>query len=486
MLRTKRFIKTRDFWYSIAILFIIILAIFVLEQALLGDEPDDSKWHSLFVTGRNFLFLGIVFLASVRFGFKGGAGITLALALIQMPHVVAETIMEGRPENLAEYYIYIPIAFAIALLVDNSSRSKRLLRDSENRYRTLYEQSPVGISTANMETRKFEYANPAFCQILGYTQEELAGMSVMDIHPKDSLDKVRDNFVAQARGEKIDEPLPCLRKDGSILQIIVTAIPAVIDGRKCSIGFFTDVTESRKLQEQLMAQDRLASIGQLVSGVAHELNNPMTSVVGFSDILLQRDLPSDVKADLEIVNSEAKRTAKIVQNLLTFSRQRNEPTVLTSVWESVDRVLAVRSHEQKINNITVHTVHPEATYQVMASPSQLQQVFFNLIVNAEQAILEAKKQGNITITIVKAGNMVRASVADDGPGISPENMKRLFTPFFTTKEIGKGTGLGLSIIHGFVTAIGGRIFAESTLGKGATFVVELPIANGNTKEQANG
>ncbi len=236
-----------------------------------------------------------------------------------------------------------------------------------------------------------------------------------------------------------------------------------------------DVSNEKKLQEQLMVQDRLASIGQLVSGVAHEINNPLTGVIGFSDLLLQRDLPDDVKADLKIVNDEAKRTARIVKNLLTFARKQPEGKAAVDLNGDIQRVLTLRRHEQTVNNIQVNDHLAPDLPQIMGNASQLQQVFFNIIVNAEQAMLEAHSRGTLTINTERAGDIVKARFADDGPGISPENMRRLFTPFFTTKEVGKGTGLGLSICHGIVTEHGGRIYAESEPGKGATFIVELPI-----------
>lgn len=187
-------------------------------------------------------------------------------------------------------------------------------------------------------------------------------------------------------------------------------------------------------------------------------------------------MPPDVKADLKIINDEAQRTAKIVKNLLVFARKQPEGKAAIRINEQIDKVLALRNHEQTVNNIRVNTRFATDLPPVTGNASQLQQVFFNIIVNAEQAMLDAHKKGTLTVTTERAGNVVKIVFADDGPGISPENMKKLFTPFFTTKGIGKGTGLGLSICHGIVTEHGGRIYAESEPGKGARFIMELPIA----------
>jgi signal transduction histidine kinase len=248
------------------------------------------------------------------------------------------------------------------------------------------------------------------------------------------------------------------------------------------IEFCQDNTERKHMQEQLIAQDRLVSIGQLVSGVAHELNNPLTSVLGFSDILLNHELPPDIRGDLEIINSEAKRTALIVKNLLTFAGQQPQQKTSVNINEPLQTVLQLRGHTQRANNITTEIHLDQGLPLVMANVSQLHQVFLNIIVNAEQAMTDLRNKGTLKISSEQRGNFVRVIIADDGPGISRENMARLFTPFFTTKEIGKGTGLGLSISQGIILEHGGRIWAESEPGKGATFFVELPVFNAAGKD----
>jgi len=265
---------------------------------------------------------------------------------------------------------------------------------------------------------------------------------------------------------------------------IVTAYPILDESGEMEsfVHIAKDITESKKMREQLMAQDRLASIGQLVSGVAHEINNPLTGVIGFSELLLKRDLPDDVKADLKIVNDEANRTSTIVKNLLTFARKQPEGKSPVDINEQIQRVLGLREHEQKVSNIQVDTHFASDLPQVMGNSSQLQQVFFNIVINAEFFMLEAHQKGNLTITTERTGDIVRCSFVDDGPGISEENMRNLFTPFHTTKEVGKDTGLGLSICYGIITEHGGRIYAESELGKGATFIIELPISTADKEE----
>jgi len=242
-----------------------------------------------------------------------------------------------------------------------------------------------------------------------------------------------------------------------------------------------DITERKKMEEQLIVTDRLSSIGELASGIAHELNNPLTSVIGFSDLLLEKDIPDDIREDLSVVNREAKRTAEVVQNLLIFARKHPPGKQLVNINSIIEKVLELRAYEQKVSNIQVNTRFAPDLTEIMADGFQLQQVFLNIIINAEHFMIEANNRGTLTITTERVEDIIKASFADDGPGIAKENLGHLFDPFFTTKEVGKGTGLGLSICHGIISEHGGKIYAESKLGKGATFVVELPLTSADEK-----
>jgi PAS domain S-box-containing protein len=236
-----------------------------------------------------------------------------------------------------------------------------------------------------------------------------------------------------------------------------------------------DVTNQKRIEEQLMLTDRLASIGELSSGIAHELNNPLTSVIGFSQLLMEGDIPANIREDLGTVYSEAQRAASIVKNLLTFARKHAPVKQLCQINSIIEDVLRLRAYEQRVNNIEIINHMATGLPGIMIDHFQMQQVFLNIIVNAEFAMLEAHRKGKMTITTEKIDDIVRISFADDGPGISEENMKRIFDPFFTTKEVGKGTGLGLSICHGIVTEHGGKIYVKSEKGLGADFIVELPL-----------
>jgi PAS domain S-box-containing protein len=243
-----------------------------------------------------------------------------------------------------------------------------------------------------------------------------------------------------------------------------------------SVHIARDITERKQMEQRLILSDRLASIGELVSGVAHELNNPLTSIIGFSQLIKDGQAGNDIEEDLNIVYSEAQRAAAIVKNLLTFARKHAPVKQAGQINNVINEVIKIRAYEQKVNNITLKTEFGENLPEVMLDYFQMQQVFMNIIVNAENAMLTAHNRGTLTIRTQCIGDTIKIVVSDDGPGIEKKNLDRIFTPFFTTKDIGKGTGLGLSICHGIIKEHGGNIYVESEPGKGASFIIELPVA----------
>ncbi|MFO7773563.1 MAG: PAS domain S-box protein [Dehalococcoidia bacterium] len=236
-----------------------------------------------------------------------------------------------------------------------------------------------------------------------------------------------------------------------------------------------DITKQKQQNEQLMVADRLASIGELAAGTAHEINNPLTSVVGFSRLLMERDVPDDIRESLKLIHDEAQRATSVAKNLLTFARRHAPAKQLNQINNIIEDVLKLRAYEQRINNIEVKRKLGSAIPEIMVDYFQMQQVFFNIIINAEQSMSEANNRGTLTISTRRRNSSVVISVADDGPGISEEHLSKIFNPFFTTKKPGRGTGLGLSICHRIVTEHGGQVYARSQPGQGATFFVELPV-----------
>ncbi len=252
-----------------------------------------------------------------------------------------------------------------------------------------------------------------------------------------------------------------------------------LDGQ--SVGWletYQDITSQRHFQSKLLQTEKMAAVGQLVSGIAHELNNPLTAIMGYAQLLLGRGLSPGPLTEAEHIYREAERARRIVKNLLFFARESKPERSQTNFNEIVERTLALRGYELKIENISVDCSLAENLPPTLADPYQLQQVFLNLLVNAEQALLHNRGGGRVSIrTYQPSAQRVAFEVADDGPGVSPEIASRIFDPFFSTKAPGEGTGLGLSIVYGIVKQHGGDVYFENQPGGGARFVVDLPLVS---------
>ncbi len=256
---------------------------------------------------------------------------------------------------------------------------------------------------------------------------------------------------------------------------LVICVAKKMDGARTLLTF-TDVSREREEEEKLYLTDRLASIGEMAAGLAHELNNPLTGILSLSQLLIDSDVPQESREDLECINSEAKRAASIVKNVLLFTRNNNYENGQASVNEVVQNVLRLREYEEKANNVEIVTNLQDDLPEITIDKFQLQQVFLNIILNAEAAIKDANRPGMLTIKTEKVNNHINVIFSDNGCGISKHVLPRIFDPFFTTKEIGKGTGLGLSICYGIVVKHGGKISVKTRGNKGTTFTVRMPVA----------
>ncbi|GMR05136.1 MAG: hypothetical protein BMS9Abin23_1076 [Thermodesulfobacteriota bacterium] len=260
----------------------------------------------------------------------------------------------------------------------------------------------------------------------------------------------------------------------------ITTFPVLDEAGNVSavVHVARDITLEKLLREQLLHAEKLSSVGKLVAGIAHELNNPLMGIMGFSQILL--DTPDDksvkdVKGKLEKIYHESLRTAKIVQNLLTFARAKKTEREYTSINEALIHTNELRGYSLKANNIAITLDLDKDLPATMTDKYQIQQVFINIINNAEDAMVEANGGGNLTIRTRKKAGKIEITFIDDGPGIPKNIVNKVFDPFFTTKEVGKGTGLGLSITHGIITEHGGTIDIRNGPGGGAIVTVTLPI-----------
>lgn len=289
-------------------------------------------------------------------------------------------------------------------------------------------------------------------------------------------------------GEPAHDELEFLRPTR---RIIARFSRPVLDAEGRSVGWleaYSDVTGERQIQSSLLQTEKAAALGQLVSGIAHELNNPLTAIMGYAQLLLGHGLMPAQLVEAGKVYQEAERARRIVKNLLYFARENKPERTLVDLNELIERTLALRSYELRIENIAVTCEFAADLPKTMADPYQLQQVVLNLIVNSEQALLEERGQGNIRIrtsgSTPRAGEWLSMEVIDDGPGIAPDVASRIFDPFFTTKAPGVGTGLGLSIVYGIVHQHSGEITVDSQPGTGTRFLVELPVTSLPAQEPA--
>jgi signal transduction histidine kinase/CheY-like chemotaxis protein len=247
--------------------------------------------------------------------------------------------------------------------------------------------------------------------------------------------------------------------------------------------------ETRDIYHQLLQAEKMAALGQTMSGVAHELNNPLATILSWAERLAGRPAVSgSMRRGLDIILAESERAARIVRNLLTFARKRQTTRAMVDVNQVARETLALRAYEQRVTNITVIDALAAGLPQVFADAHQVQQVLLNLVINAEQAMLSAHGRGVLVLRTWHdpSTESVTLEINDDGPGIPPELQPKIFDPFFTTKEVGQGTGLGLTVAYAIVQEHGGRIRLESTPGAGASFFVELPVTGARLPAAAGG
>jgi len=317
------------------------------------------------------------------------------------------------------------------------------------------------------------YANRAAALLYGDPRaRDLLGRDVDELFAPGLPDAVRARIGAAARRADWSGELLLQRRDGTLVPVHVACVAVRRDGRAPgTVLIVRDVTSEKREQAQLMESDRLALIGGLVSGVAHELNNPLGAIGNFAELLLAGELDTDSREMVETIGREAARAGEIVRNLLGFARRSEEVREEVALGDVVKRTLALRVYDQRKNRIEVDLDVPPDLPPVWGNANQLQQVLLNLVVNAEQAI---GRDGRIVVRGRAAGDMVELVVEDTGPGIPREARPYLFTPFFTTKPAGTGTGLGLAISHRIVDAHGGTIEASDAEGGGARFTIRLP------------
>jgi PAS domain S-box-containing protein len=321
----------------------------------------------------------------------------------------------------------------------------------------------------------FEHANAAFLRAFGYSRAELTSLNFVDlIEP--GMTHVRRDIPAEVRARGVWRgTLRGLRKDGTTFPTACT-VTALQDpsGRLTHfVGIERDITEDLQLRDQLVHSERLSAIGELIAGVAHEINNPLQTIIGCTELMLDEPQGANTN-DLELVRKEAMRAGQIVRNLLAFARRGAPDRVVVDLNELVQATAELREYHLQQVNIELTLRCAPKPLPVLVNREEIRQVVLNLLLNAERAITDSgANAGSITIETSGAGGNQTVEVTDSGPGISPELRGRIFEPFFTTREVGEGTGLGLSISLGIVSSHGGSLVLVDS-PKGARFRLTLP------------
>ncbi len=387
-------------------------------------------------------------------------------------------------------------------------------RLAEQKYRTLFENVREGVFISTPEGRFLDF-NDAFLRMTGYdSRAELMAIDIAGALFVDAAERERLKELLERDGAVRNFEFRIRRRDGAIRILSESSIAVRDDAGRVAAyqGFVLDVTARksaeqelrqrheelqrlheeaqvayenlRRTQEQLLQSEKMAAVGQLISGVAHELNNPLTAILGYSQLLADDGDVNERGAEYaDRLYRQAQRTHRIVQNLLSFARQRppeRRPVALEQVLEDT---IVLREYDLRLNNVTVHRETQPGLPEILGDPYQLQQVFLNVLNNAVDAILECERRGDIWVRTRNGDGQVHVEFLDSGPGVSDPT--RVFDPFYTTKPVGKGTGLGLSICYGLVKEHGGEITVKNHPPNGACFSISLPAMPADARRESD-
>jgi len=426
--------------------------------------------------------------------------------------VVPTELIEEEEDYLGKYSEVVAIKLEHKIrLLEESQRSYRILSEelsqsikelseSERKFKDLTERSPVGVYV--LQEGKFKYINPRFAEIFGYTDLELTGKSYADIVLPDDLPVIEECVRKRLlqHEESGHYPFRGIKKNGDVIYLEVYNSRTIYEGKPAIIGTLVDITarkqaeeqlqqlndelerrvaertvELQKAQSQYLHAEKLSAIGKLSASIAHEFNNPLQSVMTILQSFKNRIIldPEDREL-LDLAVKESYRMKILIRSLQDFHRPTSGEKILMDVHASLNSVLLLCKSDFQQKRISTVSHYAERLPQIMAIPDQIKQVFFNLLNNAADACQDG---GVITISTWQEEQRVAVAITDTGIGIKPENIDRIFQPFYSTKPAVKGTGLGLSVCHGIVQNHQGEIRVESQPGEGSTFTVLLPISS---------
>jgi two-component system NtrC family sensor kinase len=376
------------------------------------------------------------------------------------------------------YWLRVDRRYAQLLEHEVASQTRSLMDSlagtaaAERNLRLVIEAVPDAVAVLDREGRLLEANDPAKTMT---GSPDPVGHTVFDFLDPTAAARVRDKLAAALRGEVQRFETPFVRADGSRGLAAVLYAPVREGGVIPRVlALARDITDQKRTEAQLQQAEKLTAMGQLVSGVAHEINNPAAIISGFAQTLLLEDLKPEQRETLQMICDEAARIGRITANLLAFARAGGKQRALVDLNDIVRRTFALRSYHLSTLSITVVLELDPGEPKIWADASELQQVLLNLLINAEQALLTAQPPRTITVRTRTDAQDLVLEVADSGPGIPAAIRDKIFDPFFTTKPEGVGTGLGLSICYGIAQEHGGRIGVESEPGQGARFTLALP------------
>jgi len=383
-------------------------------------------------------------------------------------------LSRGDAERLLSFAAQIGLAIKKAKLENEVREYAELLErkvqeksaeliKSEKIYRTLVETMNEGLVAID-ESDSITFCNKKFSEIFETAQEEVMGKSILDFFKEDGFDSVHEAEIKTKKGRQKN--------------LLVSWAPLHDESGEYrgKFGVVADITERKKMEQQIAQSDKLASIGQLAAGIAHEINSPLANIMLYASLLKEELAESRVNPeDLDTIIKQVNAASKIVKDLLEFSRQYKPEFSKIDVNELLEKSLSLLQYSVSADGIKVLTEFKSAP-RIYADPHRLQQVFFNILLNAYQAMPDG---GVLKIRTGETKDSAEIKISDTGMGIPMENIDKIFDPFFTTKEVGKGTGLGLSVALGIIKEHSGAIEVESEINKGSAFIIKLPKGNKN-------
>jgi PAS domain S-box-containing protein len=350
-------------------------------------------------------------------------------------------------------------------------------RTVEEEFRLVFESSPSGMLMVD-ERGIIVLVNSRIEEQFGYTRNELLGQPVEILIPeryrrRHASDRQSFLLAPQGRPMGAGRDLYGVRKDGTEFFVEIGLTPVQTARGLRVLASIVDITERKKLEERLNQTERLAELGTLASGMAHEIGTPMNVILGRAENLMRRTDEEATKKTLGIIISQVERITRIMNQLLTFARRRPIERRPMDLRHTIEDALEVIQERTKTHHVKIETSFSDSLPEVYADSDQISQVLLNLFINAIHAMPDG---GVLQVTVAQKNGAIRMVIADTGCGISEKDLSQIFTPFFTTKEVGKGTGLGLTVVHGIIQEHGGCISVQSKPGQGTAFTIDLPLA----------